>query len=120
MYKVIGKAQTRTFRVLWMLEEIGQPYEHLPVAPASAEAKTYNPLGKIPALVDGAATLTDSVAIMTYSGRQTSGAHGTCWNCCAGRTGCHDALAFGGNGRLALGECALHTHLPRERCSDQT
>ena len=49
-----------------MLEELGQPYEHIPAAPASDEAKRYNPSGKIPALIDGDATLTDSVAIMTY------------------------------------------------------
>ena len=66
MYKVIGQTNTRAFRVLWMLQELGQPYEQVPVNPASEEARSYNPLGKIPALVDGDAVLTDSVAIMTY------------------------------------------------------
>jgi glutathione S-transferase len=66
MYQVIGATRTRTFRVLWMLEELGQPYEHLPHAPASEEARAINPSGKVPALVDGDAVLTDSVAIMTY------------------------------------------------------
>ncbi|UWR22254.1 glutathione S-transferase family protein [Sulfitobacter sp. S190] len=66
MYQVIGTAKTRAFRVMWMLEELGQPYEVIPAAPRSDEAKQYNPSGKIPALVDGAHVLTDSVAIMQY------------------------------------------------------
>jgi len=66
MYKVIGATRSRTLRVLWMLEELGQPYTHVPVAPRSDEAKAHNPSGKIPALLDGDDTLTDSVAIMTY------------------------------------------------------
>lgn len=66
MYKVIGPTRTRTFRVLWMLEELGVPYEHLPHAPRSEEAKVFNPLGKVPALVDGEEVIADSVAIMTY------------------------------------------------------
>lgn len=66
MYKMIGTVRSRAFRPMWVLEELGQPYEVIPAAPASAEAKQYNPLGKIPALVDADAVLTDSVAIMTY------------------------------------------------------
>ena len=66
MYKVIGATKTRALRVLWMLEELGEAYEHIPAAPRSDEARRYNPLGKIPALVDGDAVLTDSMAIVTY------------------------------------------------------
>ena len=66
MYTVIGATKTRTFRVMWLLEEIGQAYDHVPVPPGSADAKAHNPSGKIPALVDDGETLTDSVAIMTY------------------------------------------------------
>ncbi|GFE49191.1 glutathione S-transferase [Roseobacter cerasinus] len=66
MYKVIGATKSRAFRVMWMLEEMGVPYEHIAAAPRTDEARQYNPLGKIPALVDGDAVLTDSVAIMTY------------------------------------------------------
>ncbi|MEM6342081.1 MAG: glutathione S-transferase N-terminal domain-containing protein, partial [Pseudomonadota bacterium] len=60
MYKVIGAVRTRAFRVMWMLEELCQDYEVVPAAPASDEARQFNPLGKIPALVDGDAVLTDS------------------------------------------------------------
>jgi len=66
MYRVIGTVKSRAFRVMWMLEEIGSPYEVVSAAPRSDEARKYNPLGKIPALTDGDDVLTDSVAIMTY------------------------------------------------------
>jgi glutathione S-transferase len=68
MYKVIGTQKSRGFRVMWMLEELGLGYDYVPCGPRSEEAMKYNPLGKIPALVDGAEVLTDSVAIMTYLG----------------------------------------------------
>jgi len=68
MYKVIGAGKSRAFRVTWMLEEMGVPFEVVPCGARSEEAKKYNPLGKIPALVDGDEVLTDSVAIMTYLG----------------------------------------------------
>ena len=66
MYTVVGTTRSRAFRVMWMLEELGQDYKHVAANPASDEARQYNPLGKIPALVDGEDVLTDSVAIMTY------------------------------------------------------
>lgn len=66
MYKVIGSVKTRAFRVIWMLEELGQPYELINAAPRSDEAKAFNPTGKVPALMDGDELLTDSVAIMQY------------------------------------------------------
>ncbi len=66
MYDVIGSRASRALRVLWLLEELGLDYNHLPVAPHSPEALALNPSGKIPALRDGDAVLTDSVAIMTF------------------------------------------------------
>lgn len=66
MYTVIGPVKSRAFRVMWMLEELGEPYTHVPAAPRSDEARRYNPTGKVPALVDGNETLTDSMAIVTY------------------------------------------------------
>ncbi|RVT82105.1 glutathione S-transferase family protein [Rhodobacteraceae bacterium CCMM004] len=66
MYTVIGTARSRAFRVLWMLEELGQPYEHDPAPPRSDAVRAVNPAGKIPVLrVDGG-TITDSTAILTY------------------------------------------------------
>ena len=66
MYHVIGSPATRAFRVLWTLEELGQPYDLTPAAPRSDAARAANPSGKVPALTVDGQTLTDSVAIMTY------------------------------------------------------
>lgn len=68
MYTVIGPTKSRAMRVLWMLEELGQPYTHIPAPPRSEEAVKHNPSGKVPTLIDGAHTLTDSMAILTYLG----------------------------------------------------
>ena len=66
MYTVHGSRRSRAMRVLWTLEELGQPHDHLPAAPRSEAVRALNPSGKIPVLTDGDAVLTDSVAIMTY------------------------------------------------------
>lgn len=66
MYKVIGSVKSRTFRVLWMLEELGVPYEHQNVPPHSAEVLAYNASGKVPILLDGDVAISDSSAILTY------------------------------------------------------
>ena len=55
----------RSFRTLWMLEELDLPYELkvLPFPPR-ARARDYlaiNPLGTVPLLIDGGARLTESV-----------------------------------------------------------
>jgi len=68
MYTVIGATKSRALRVMWMLEELGQDYRHVPASARSDEALKHNPLGKIPALIDGDDVLTDSTAIMTYLG----------------------------------------------------
>lgn len=68
MYTVVGATKSRAFRVMWMLEELGEDYVQVDAGPRSEEAKKYNALGKIPALVYGEDVLTDSVAIMTYLG----------------------------------------------------
>ena len=66
MYTVVGSTKTRAFRVIWLLEELQQPYEHIAAAPRSPEALAHNPTGKVPALIADGTVLTDSVAIMTY------------------------------------------------------
>jgi glutathione S-transferase len=68
VYKVIGSVKSRAMRVLWMLEEIGVPYEHVPAAPRSEEVTRFNPAGKVPVLVVDHVPITDSVAIMTFLG----------------------------------------------------
>ncbi|MCT8158480.1 glutathione S-transferase family protein [Pseudoruegeria sp. SHC-113] len=66
MYQVIGNTRSRTFRVLWMLEEIGQPYEQITAGPRSEEVTALNPSGKVPVLVTEGQALTDSTAILTF------------------------------------------------------
>jgi glutathione S-transferase len=73
MYTVVGTAKSRAFRVMWMLEELGLPYDLIPANPASEQAMQYNPSGKIPALIDQGEVLTDSVAIMAYLGDKHGG-----------------------------------------------
>jgi len=67
-YKIIGSVKSRTMRVLWMLEEIGVPYDHVAAAPRSDEVTRFNPAGKVPVLIVDHTPITDSVAIMTYLG----------------------------------------------------
>lgn len=62
----------RSFRPLWMLEEMGLPYElkMLPFPPRVL-AKDYlalNPLGTIPLLIDGDLKMTESSGICHYLG----------------------------------------------------
>ena len=66
MYTVIGSTASRTARVLWMLEELGQPYEHVPASPRSPGVARFNPAGKVPVLVEDGVPITDSTAILQY------------------------------------------------------
>ena len=60
----------RSFRVLWALEELGLDYElHLLPFPPRFRAPEYlqiNPLGTIPAMIDGPTFMTESAAIVQY------------------------------------------------------
>jgi len=60
----------RSFRPLWILEELGVPYE-LKVLPFPPRVKSraflaVNPLGTVPALFDGTVRMTESSAICQY------------------------------------------------------
>jgi glutathione S-transferase len=66
MYEVIGSPTSRTIRVLWMLEELGQPYTLAPEKPHSERVTALNPSGKVPILKEGDTHITDSTAILTY------------------------------------------------------
>ncbi len=63
-------ADARSFRVLWMLEEMGLPYRlHLLPFPPRRLAPDYlaiNPLGTIPFFRDGQAEMTESAGIVHY------------------------------------------------------
>lgn len=69
MITVYGEG--RGFRVVWLLEEMGLPYrlrgvDLLAGVEDDTEFLAVNPAGFIPALVDGDATLVESIAIMEY------------------------------------------------------
>ncbi len=66
MYDVIGSSTSRALRVMWLLEELGQPYTYIPEQPQSEAVRAVNPSGKIPVLRDGDDVITDSTAILTY------------------------------------------------------
>ena len=66
MYELHGSPRSRAFRALWMLEELGVPYEHKNTGHRSPEIYALNPLGKVPAMKVGDDVLTDSTAILTY------------------------------------------------------
>jgi glutathione S-transferase len=62
---------SRSSIALWMLEEIGEPYDvrMLDLAKGDQQAPDYlaiNPMGKVPALKHGDAAVTESAAICTY------------------------------------------------------
>ena len=69
--KLYWAPRTRSFTALWLMEEAGQPYERVLIDIASGAQRTpeylaINPMGKVPALQDGAATLAEAAAICAY------------------------------------------------------
>src|SRR5262249_12798946 len=69
--KLYWAPQTRSFRALWMMEEVGRPYERVLIdirkgAQSTPEFRAINPMMKVPALVDGGATLAESAAICAF------------------------------------------------------
>ncbi len=65
-FTIIGNTASRAARVLWMLEELGLPYEHIGVKPHAAEVSRFNPSGKVPVLLVDGAPITDSTAILQF------------------------------------------------------
>ena len=67
----------RSFRALWALEEVGQPYrlEILPFPPRYL-ARQYleiNPLGTVPLMIDGEVRMTELAAICQYLAERYAG-----------------------------------------------
>lgn len=68
---IYGSSRSRTMRTLWIAEELGLAYTHVPVAfddPALKEAEflRINPAGAIPAIVDDGFALSELLAINLY------------------------------------------------------
>src|SRR5215472_14447237 len=71
MLQLFGNPRSRAMRCLWMLEEIGQPYQLIEKSTRADDLQTteyrrLNPNARIPTLVDGDVVLWESMAINIY------------------------------------------------------
>src|SRR5882672_12556 len=71
MMKLYWSPRSRSFSALWLMEETGQHYERALTdistgAQRKPEYLAINPMGKVPALKDGEATLAEAAAICAY------------------------------------------------------
>jgi glutathione S-transferase len=69
--RIYGIARTRAFRALWMAEELGLDYEHIPIETGAGGARkpaylALNPNGRLPAIDDDGFVLWESLAINLY------------------------------------------------------
>ncbi|MFZ3361420.1 MAG: glutathione S-transferase family protein [Xanthobacteraceae bacterium] len=75
--RIYGVARTRAFRALWVAEELGLDYQHLPIeiGDAGARAQEFlalNPNGRLPVIVDDGFVLFESMAITLYLAKKHS------------------------------------------------
>jgi len=75
--RIYGIARTRAFRVLWMANELGLDYQHLPIEIGAAGARSpeflaINPNGRLPFIVDDDLVLFESLAITLYLAKKHS------------------------------------------------
>jgi glutathione S-transferase len=78
MLQLYGNAKSRAMRCLWMLEEMGEPYQLIEKSTRtddlqSAEYVRLNPNARIPTLVDGDFVLWESMAINLYLAQKYAG-----------------------------------------------
>jgi glutathione S-transferase len=93
MLKIYGVYRSRATRPLWLIEELGIPFEHIPIiqgyrlpepmapgAPVntlSPEFLSVNPMGSIPSMDDDGFVLHESLAITLYLARKYGGELGS-------------------------------------------
>ena len=78
MLQLYGNPRSRAMRCLWMLEEVGQPYQLVDKSLRaddlhSADYLKLNPNARIPTLVDGEVVLWESMAINLYLAQKYPG-----------------------------------------------
>lgn len=67
MIKVYHVPHARSLRVVWLMEELGEPYELERVKfPPEAGYLKVNPMGTVPAIDDDGIRMAESVAILQY------------------------------------------------------
>ena len=68
MLTVFHAPRSRSTRVLWLCEEMEVPYQTESASPQSPSPAFLeaNPLGTLPAVIDGDVRMTESIAIMLY------------------------------------------------------
>jgi glutathione S-transferase len=76
--RIYGIARTRAFRALWVANEVGLDYEHLPIEIGDAGAgapqfRSLNPNGRLPFIDDDGFVLFESLAITLYIAKKHSG-----------------------------------------------
>ena len=67
--KIYGPVQTRTYRTLWMAEELGIEYEHITEG-TPEQLIALNPMSQVPVIDDDGFVLTESMAINLYLARK--------------------------------------------------
>jgi len=81
MLTLYGHPMSRAHRVMWLLREIGIPFEHVPTDFLRGGNKTpdflrLNPNGKVPVLTDGELVMFESLAINLYLAKRYGGSLG--------------------------------------------
>lgn len=71
MIRIYHAPRTRSIRIIWLCEELGLPYERVPVDFAasyrfSPQWLAKNPVGKVPVLEDGDLSMFESGAMVQY------------------------------------------------------
>jgi glutathione S-transferase len=78
MLQLHGNPRSRAMRCLWMLEEVGEPYQLVDKSTRADDLQTaeylrLNPNARIPTLVDGDLVLWESMAINLYLAQKYDG-----------------------------------------------
>jgi len=78
MLQLYGNPRSRAIRCLWMLEEVGKPYQLVDKSTRADDLQTseylrLNPNARIPTLVDGDVVLWESMAINLYLAQKYDG-----------------------------------------------